>query len=69
MLRIGFVVVPGFQVMYFAALSVFEIANVVAKEKIYDVQTLSEEGGLVISSIGLPIQTQPFGTRTFDTIR
>lgn len=68
MLHVGLVVAPGFQMMCFAALSAFEIANVTAKEKIYDVQTLSEEGGLVASSFGMPLQTQPFGNRVFDTI-
>jgi transcriptional regulator GlxA family with amidase domain len=39
-----------------------------AKEKIYDVHTLSEEGGLVASSLGMPVQTLPFGDQTYDTI-
>jgi len=68
MLRIGLVLVPGFQVMYLAALSAFEMTNIIAKEKLYDIQILSEEGGLLTSSIGMPIQTQPFGNRTFDTL-
>ncbi|HVW63448.1 MAG TPA: GlxA family transcriptional regulator [Nitrosospira sp.] len=68
MLRIGMVVIPEFQMMYFAAISAFEIANMAAKEKIYDVHTLSEEGGLVASSLGMPVQTLPFGDQTYDTI-
>ena len=68
MLRIGLVLVPGFQVMYLAALSAFEMTNIIAKDKLYDIQILSAEGGLVTSSIGMPIRTQPFGNRTFDTL-
>jgi transcriptional regulator GlxA family with amidase domain len=68
MLRIGLIVVPGFQMMYLAALSAFEIANTTATEKLYDMHILSAEGGPVESSIGLPIHTVPVGSRTFDTI-
>ena len=50
MLRIGFVVSPGFQVMSFAAVSAFELANVTAGETLYDIHLLSETGGPVASS-------------------
>ena len=53
MLRIGFVVAPGFQMMSFAALSVFEFANLAHSEPAYDVRILSEHGGLVRSSMGM----------------
>ncbi|MDB5986211.1 MAG: hypothetical protein JWR16_1264, partial [Nevskia sp.] len=36
MLRVGLVVLPGFQVLNFAALSVFELANKKADEKLYE---------------------------------
>ena len=45
MRRIGFVLTPGFQVMSFAALSVFECANKEMGEPVYDVRVLSETGG------------------------
>ena len=45
MQRIGFVVFSGYQVMAFAALSVFEFANQQAGRPVYDVRVLSETGG------------------------
>ncbi len=42
MQSVGYVVAAGFQVMSLAALSVFEVANIVAEEALYDVQILSE---------------------------
>ena len=68
MQRIGYAVSPGFQVMSFAALSVFEFANIVAEETVYDVQVLSEHGGWVKSSTGLAIETAAFGSPRFDTL-
>ena len=68
MQRIGFVVVPGYQVMYLAALSVFEFANVVAGEPVYAVEILSEQGGAVPSSMGMMMETRPFGDPRFDTL-
>jgi transcriptional regulator GlxA family with amidase domain len=41
---IRFLVLPGFQVMSFAALSVFEFANKEMGEPVYDVRLLSETG-------------------------
>lgn len=68
MRRIGFVLSSGFQVMSFAALSVFEFANKEVGEPIYDVRLLSETGGLVRSSIGVSVVTEPFDAATFDTL-
>ncbi len=68
MLRIGFVLVPNFQVMSFAAMSVFEFANVSAGEKLYDVRYLSEGGGLLGGSMNMAIQTEAFGGEPFDTL-
>ena len=45
MQRIGFIVLPGFQMMSVAALSVFEPANGEIGEPVYDVRLLSETGG------------------------
>ncbi|MEJ1977588.1 MAG: hypothetical protein WDN49_17240 [Acetobacteraceae bacterium] len=47
MQRIGFVVFPGFQLMGFAAVSVFEFTNRTVGEPLYDVHLLSETGGPV----------------------
>jgi transcriptional regulator GlxA family with amidase domain len=68
MQRIGYAVSPGFQTMSFAALSVFEFANFVAEETIYDVHVLSEHGGWVKSSTGLAIETEAFRSPRFDTL-
>jgi transcriptional regulator GlxA family with amidase domain len=58
MRRIGFVLSPGFQVMSFAALSVFEFANKEMGEPVYDIRVLSETGGSMRSSIGCNASTK-----------
>ena len=68
MQQIGFVVFPDFQVMSFAAITVFEIANVVLEDDAYAVTLLSEAGGLVRSSAGFCVETQPFSEARFDTV-
>ncbi len=68
MQRIGFVVFSGYQVMSFAALSVFEIANQQAGRQVYDVHVLSEDGGLIRTSIGMTIGTERFDDATYDTL-
>ncbi len=68
MRRIGFVLIPGFQLMYMAALSVFEFANISAGKELYEIEVLSEMGGLIPSSHGMMIQTEAFGEPTFDTV-
>ena len=68
MLSIGFIVFPGFQVMAFAAVSVFEFANYVAGRTLYDVHLMSEHGGSVRSSLGFAIETEALPEAGFDTI-
>ena len=68
MQRIGFVVSPGFQVMTFAAITVFEYANKEMAEPVYDVRVLSETGGSIRSSIGVSVVTEPFRATKFDTV-
>src|SRR5258708_11316336 len=68
MQRIGFTLLPGFQVISFAAISVFEFANREIGEQVYDVHLLSETGGLIRSSIGISVATEPFDDRNFDTL-
>jgi len=68
MQRIGFIVFPGYQVMSFAALSVFEFANFHLGERRYDVRVLSEAGGPVMTSTGIPVGTQAFDDSDFDTL-
>ena len=59
MQRIGFIVLPGFQMMSVAALSVFELANSEMGEPVYDLRLLSETGGSIRSSIGFSVATEP----------
>ena len=68
MIKIALVISPGFQMMIFAALSVFEVANIVSGETLYDIQVLSEQGGAVQSSLGMPIETRAFSRPMFDTL-
>lgn len=68
MLRIGFVIFPGFQMMSLAALSAFELANAAVPEPFYEVSLLSEIGGPVKSSVGPAIETAPFDDTTYDTV-
>lgn len=59
MRRIGLVVVPQFQVMSLLALSVFDIANLRAGRKLYEVSVISEDGGPVEASFGMIASTKP----------
>lgn len=68
MQRIGFVVFPGYQVMGFAVASVFEFTNNHLGEPVYDLRLLSETGGAVRASIGIGVETEPFGEPDFDTL-
>ena len=68
MRRIGFVLFPGFQVMSFAVISVFEMANIQAGERAYDIVLLSEGGGDVRASSGMAVATEAFGNEDFHTL-
>ena len=66
--RIGFVVFPGFQLMSFAMVTAFEVANIQLGEAAYAVTLLSEGGGAVRSSAGFSVNTEAFGEAAFDTV-
>src|SRR5580698_10563860 len=68
MQRIGFLVVPDFQVMVFAVLSVFELANDTAPAPYYDVRLLSERGGPMRCSLGSSVTTDAIDDSHFDTV-
>jgi transcriptional regulator GlxA family with amidase domain len=68
MQRVGFVVFPGFQVMSFAVMSVFEFANLEVGKPVYEVQLLAETGGAVRTSIGMSITATPFDDANLDTL-
>src|SRR5215510_2259258 len=60
MRRIGFIAFPNFQVLSLSTLSVFECANMLAPEPLYDVLILSETGGPIRTSSGLTLETERF---------
>ena len=66
--RIGFIVLPGFQIMNVAALAGFEMADLPPGDPHYEIRLLSETGGAVRSSCGVAIDTEAFGDPDFDTI-
>ncbi len=68
MLTIGFVLPPGFQIMGLAAASAFELANATAKDALYGIRTLSEDGASVSSSLGVPVQTRSLSRQKLDTL-
>ena len=68
MLRIGYIVVPNFQVMIFGGLTVFEMANRLTKEPHYEIRLISEAGGPVQSSLGYSVMTDCFDEGSFDTV-
>lgn len=68
MIRVGFIVTPGFPVMSLAALSVFEFANIETNRSIYEVTVLSEHGGPVPTTMSTTLNTAPFGQDHFDTL-
>jgi transcriptional regulator GlxA family with amidase domain len=68
MQRIGYVVFPNFQVMGFAAITAFEMANLTAGQQFYDVTLLSETGGLVRATAGFAVDTKAFDDTVYDTV-
>jgi transcriptional regulator GlxA family with amidase domain len=68
MQRIGFVAYPKFQVLSLCTVSVFECANMLAPEPLYDLLMLSETGGPIETSSGLTLQTKKFDETEFDTL-
>ena len=68
MKRIGVLVFPGFQILDLAAIAAFELANIHAGKPVYQVELLSEEGGLVVSSSGVSTDSKRFGTVKYDTL-
>ncbi len=53
---------------FLAALSVFEFANISAKQTLYEIEILSEHGGMVPSSLGAMTETRKFGDPDYDTL-
>ena len=68
MRSIGFVVSPRFQVIGFAATTVFELANEVAEAPMYRIRVLSEGGGPVPASSGFAVHTEACEGVELDTV-
>ncbi|MGJ7514952.1 GlxA family transcriptional regulator [Pseudomonas baetica] len=68
MRSIGLIVYPGFQVLGLSMSATFELANNAADEPVYNIQLLSETGGLVPTSAGFSVETKAFDQRPFDTL-
>ncbi|NYH23061.1 GlxA family transcriptional regulator [Paraburkholderia bryophila] len=68
MRHVGVVVFPGFQILDMVAISVFELANLVAGQPEYQVEVISEHGGTVRSSSGIEVVSRPFGDPAYDTV-
>ncbi len=66
--RIGYVVFPGFQLMGFAAVTAFEIANLTLGEPAYAIELLSEAGGEIKASAGFGVLTKAFDDAVYDTV-
>ena len=66
--KIGYVVFPGFQLLGFAAVTAFEMANLQLGEPAYEIELLSERGGEIKSSAGFCVITKPFNDTTYDTV-
>jgi transcriptional regulator GlxA family with amidase domain len=67
-LKIGFLLPPGFQIMGLAAASAFELANTTARERLYDIGFFSAPGGPVANSFGAAVETQALARRRLDTL-
>lgn len=62
--RIGYFLTDGFQVMALGTQSVFEFANLVAREQVYEVTNYSLAGGETRSSQGVVVKTRAVGDGT-----
>lgn len=68
MQRVGLIVFPNYSLISFAAISVFELANVLTDTPVYDLHILSETGGQIRTSVGVSVETEPFLITDFDTL-
>jgi transcriptional regulator GlxA family with amidase domain len=68
MLTIGFLLPPGFQIMGLAAVSAFELANLGRDDPLYGIRLLSENGGPIPNSFGIPVETRSMVRNKVDTL-
>lgn len=65
--RVGYFLPENYQVMAMGTQSVFEIANIVAREQVYQVIDYSLAGGPVRSSLGTAVLTEKATETTLAT--
>ncbi len=66
---IEFLIFPDFNILDLTGpMAVFESGQALSRSRPYVLKVLSEEGGLVSSSCGLTVATQPLGRSACDTI-
>lgn len=68
MQTVGLIIYPNFQSLGLAVSTVFEHANTLVDEPVYELVLVSEHGGIVKSSQGFGIDTVPMNSRSFDTV-
>jgi transcriptional regulator GlxA family with amidase domain len=68
MRRVGILIFPGFQILDLAAIAAFELANSLLPQAHYGVDILSEQGGLVVSSSGVSVDSKQFTSPCLDTV-
>lgn len=67
--KVGYIVFPGFQLLGFAAVTAFEMANLHLGEPSYAIELLSEAGGEIKSSAGFGVNTKALDHHTaYDTV-
>ncbi|KVD40787.1 AraC family transcriptional regulator [Burkholderia sp. ABCPW 11] len=62
--RIGYLLTDEFQVMAIGTQTIFEFANVLARERVYQVTNYSVSGGPIRSSLGVSVVTEAMNSRT-----
>ncbi len=65
---VGLVAYPNFQSLALAVASVFEYANLLRGEEVYQFRIVSEHGGAVMSSQGFSVNTEPLAKAGYDTL-
>jgi transcriptional regulator GlxA family with amidase domain len=68
MKRIAYLLVPDFQVMVFAGITAFEVANQTTTKPHYEIRLISEEGGNVCTSLGYSVSTDPLDSAAYHTV-
>src|SRR5712671_2588803 len=68
MLRVGLLVPPSFANLSFAALAVFDAANLMLGEVYYEQHVVSVSGGSVANSFGMAVQTERAEDVPLDTL-